>query len=206
MQFADWRGLPLGHQFFTVAGSWIDVIGLIAAAIGSTLLIEEETESTLRLVTIGEGVQVVGDALQAIGSTDPLQETGDWIEAGGAGTSSFGVALQMEEESKLEGMRLETIGDVLQALGAALNASAQEDERIATANKLESSGATLEAVGVIMRIHGSETNGQTVNAFGAWVQAAGGVLLALLETQELKKIKKASPAARRRTADNRKKT
>ncbi|SDZ41160.1 hypothetical protein SAMN05421736_11218 [Evansella caseinilytica] len=196
----------MGHQFFTVAGSWIDVIGLIAAAIGSTLLIEEETESTLRLVTIGEGVQVVGDALQAIGSTDPLQETGDWIEAGGAGTSSFGVALQMEEESKLEGMRLETIGDVLQALGAALNASAQEDERIATANKLESSGATLEAVGVIMRIHGSETNGQTVNAFGAWVQAAGGVLLALLETQELKKIKKASPAARRRTADNRKKT
>ncbi|WP_216830187.1 DUF6944 family repetitive protein [Alkalihalobacterium elongatum] len=172
------------RQHIAVSGSWLDAIGQFLSAIGYTLQLQEERDINLRKVVIGEGVQAVGNALQAVVEEDPIARTGDWIEAGGAATTSIAVALQLGEE-KLEYQRLEVLGDSLQSLGPAISASVEDNKEIFVGLYLQSIGAAIEALGGLKEIRGLDRLGLQLSAIGNWIQVLGTTIQALVLTREL---------------------
>ncbi|MDE5415181.1 DUF6944 family repetitive protein [Alkalihalobacterium chitinilyticum] len=174
----------MSEQYVAVTGSWLDAIGQILSAIGYTLQLQEERDANIRKVVIGEGVQAVGNALQAVVEEDPIARTGDWIEAGGAATTSIAVALQLEEEN-LEYQRLEVVGDSLQSLGPAISASVEDNNELFVALYLQSIGAAIEAIGGLKEIRGLGRLGLQFSAIGNWIQVLGTTLQAVVLTREL---------------------
>ncbi|MFV8828697.1 DUF6944 family repetitive protein [Alkalihalobacterium sp. APHAB7] len=171
------------EQYVAVTGSWLDAIGQFLSAIGYTLQLQEKRDVNLRKVVIGEGLQAVGNALQAVVEEDPIARTGDWIEAGGAATTSIAVALQLEEEN-LEYQRLEVLGDTLQSLGPAISASVEDNNELFVALYLQSIGAAIEAIGAVKEIRGLGRLGLQLSAIGNWIQALGATIQAVVLTRE----------------------
>ncbi|MEB1809135.1 MAG: hypothetical protein LPK26_17915 [Bacillaceae bacterium] len=174
----------MAEQYVAVSGSWLDAIGQFLSAIGYTLQLQEERDVNLRKVVIGEGLQAVGNALQAVVEEDPIARTGDWIEAGGAATTSLAVALQLEEEN-IEYQRLEVLGDSLQSLGPAISVTVEENKEIAVGLYLQSIGAAIEAIGGVKEIRGLDRLGLQLSAIGNWIQALGATIQAVVLTREM---------------------
>ncbi|UOE94471.1 hypothetical protein [Alkalihalobacillus sp. LMS39] len=171
----------------TITGSWLDAIGQTLSAIAYTSLLRgvrgPEEEIYQRLIVVGEGLQAVGNSLNAVEEDEPVVALGDWVEAAGAATSSYANARQLDGET-LEYQQLEVLGDALQSLGPAISNLVEEDGRFIVGNNLQTIGAALEATGGIFEIRSDEQKGLFLSTIGNWLQAAGTTLQAIIITRE----------------------
>ncbi len=172
----------------TIIGSWLDAIGQTLSAIAYTSLLRgvrrpEEEELYQRMIVVGEGLQAVGNALNAVEEEEPIGAIGDWVEAAGAATSSYANARQIEQVT-LEYQQLEVLGDALQSLGPAISNLVEEDSRFIVGNNLQTIGAAIEATGGLFEIKSDEQKGLLLSSIGNWLQAAGATLQAIIVTKE----------------------
>jgi len=158
-------------------GSWLDAIGTVIAAIGSTpskILSKKILED---LVFIGNAFQGIGSSLVADSpETLPNDRVGSALQSIGNLTVMQGL-LNTDEET---GRVTNKSGNLLQALGA--GASINYDGEITSINNfgngLQVLGNSLQAMA--LRDNVIETDeGLVLDMVGSWVQAVGTVISAI---------------------------
>lgn len=158
-------------------GSWMDAIGTVLAAIGSTpskVLTEEMLED---LIFIGNSLQGVGSAL-VVDSPETLinDRVGSSIQS--IGNLTVLVGLMSDNEKSL--VRLSKQGNLIQALGAGV--STNYDGRMTTVNNLGNAlqviGNSLQALALKEILINTE-EGTQLDMAGSWIQAIGTVISAV---------------------------
>ncbi|NMH70802.1 hypothetical protein HF072_18655 [Bacillus sp. RO3] len=189
-------------RLILITGAWTQVIGTVIAAIGETVIIQEERNKQeqpigFRLVSIGNGIEATGNALQGVGaeklSDGSFEETirviGDWIQASGNATNVVAAELQFAGR-ELEGLNLDVLGDTVQSIGAGLEAygatleTREFSDLLAAGNTLQSLGAAIEAIGEVYILKEKKDIGLQITAFGSYAQAAGATIAAIALTKQ----------------------
>ncbi|OXS64355.1 hypothetical protein B0G93_101241 [Bacillus sp. V-88] len=191
----------VSDRLILITGVWTQVVGTVIAAIGETMIIQEERLNQepigFRLVSIGNGFEAVGNSLQAVGaeklSDGSIGETyriiGDWIQASGNVTNVLAAELEFSGE-ELAGLNLDVFGDVVQSVGAGLEAygatlsTRAYSDLLASGNTIQSLGAALEAVGETFILKGMRGLGLQITTFGSYAQAAGATIAAIALTKQ----------------------
>ncbi|PFG03647.1 hypothetical protein [Bacillus sp. es.034] len=191
----------MSDRLILITGVWTQVVGTVIAAIGETMIIQEERLNQepvgFRLVSIGNGLEAVGNSLQAVGaeklSDGSIGETyrivGDWIQASGNVTNVLAAELEFSWE-ELAGLNLDIFGDVVQSAGAGLEAygatlsTRAYSNLLAAGNTIQSLGAALEAVGETFILKGMRGLGLQITTFGSYAQAAGATIAAIAITKQ----------------------
>ncbi|WP_142245340.1 DUF6944 family repetitive protein [Rossellomorea vietnamensis] len=191
----------MSDRLILITGVWTQVVGTVIAAIGETMIIQEERLNQepigFRLVSIGNGFEAVGNSLQAVGaeklSDGSIGETyriiGDWIQASGNVTNVLAAELEFSGE-ELAGLNLDVFGDVVQSVGAGLEAygatlsTRAYSDLLASGNTIQSLGAALEAVGETFILKGMRGLGLQITTFGSYAQAAGATIAAIALTKQ----------------------
>jgi hypothetical protein len=191
-------GLQMDNQSKKIFGSWIQAMGTIIAAIGSTPanFIKSDLRNALDLW--GNTLQATGNALQADGQVEISPETiGNEIQSIGNVTVMSGLIIDFEEEA---GQKLIITGNLIQALGGlVLLADGFEDGTIASqsyyiiGNLLQSIGNSLQAIGgsyelekngIKYKDRKEYKNGQSLIVSGSWIQATGSVISLIGQIRE----------------------
>jgi hypothetical protein len=191
----------VSDRLILITGVWTQVVGTVIAAIGETMIIQEERLNQepvgFRLVSIGNGLEAVGNSFQAVGaeklSDGSIGETyrivGDWIQASGNVTNVLAAELEFSGE-ELAGLNLDIFGDVVQSAGAGLEAygatlsTRAYSNLLAAGNTIQSLGAALEAVGETFILKGMRGLGLQITTFGSYAQAAGATIAAIAITKQ----------------------
>lgn len=170
-------------------GSWIDAIGTDLVALG-------EMRELVGINTINNKIVAIGEALEALGTfligsgvaDDPINFTGNLVDGFGAATAMAGNYKQyLDPENGDESISYEILGDILQAVGAAVAAKAEKKsgQLVQTlGNVLQSLGAGLEAFGAYLLLNDEEELGQWIVAKGAVIQSLGSNIFALIATKD----------------------
>lgn len=166
-------------------GFFLEVLGTTTVALGSTSTIVPEG-------TVAKSFDLVGNALQALGSAyvseveklGLLKTASSIASAGNLINLSALISNTTETEQALLIMK----GDLFQATGVALNlalTSKEENPLIRSANFLQFIGNCLEALAEIGVLQNKD-NLKELNAVGSWLQAIGTFIsfLILLEESE----------------------
>ena len=158
-------------------GSWVDTIGTVVAAIGSTP-IKGLTESLQEdLIYIGNVLQGLGSALIVDSpETLPNNKVGSAIESIGNLTVITGL-MQSNEKSVV---RLTKQGSLLQALGGGVsfNYDGQANSINNIGNGLRVLGNSLQALSLKESLLDTEA-GQILDTTGSWIQAIGSFINAV---------------------------
>lgn len=179
----------MGESTKQLAGSWIQAIGTVVAAIGSTpsLPIQENGRKGLGLV--GNVLQATGNGLEADAQTTlTYGKLGNIIQATGNVTVSTGLAIDFPGDT---GERLVISGDLIQALGAVTALGSANQSYMVIGNSLQAIGNSLQAVGGVRILKENAhtiwqpgDGNESLIAIGSWTQALGTILLALGLTKE----------------------
>lgn len=182
----------LQRLFGVAVGNWVEAAGSTTKAIGETEELFQETLRSKLLRISGDAGQGIGNAIIALLEEDPFVALGNWIQV--AGTSSNSVAATLElidhENIDFDPIKVEIIGDILQALGSQITAEAlREDATLgelvrALGNELQTWGAILEAIGGVYMLRDQDERGQRLQVIGAWGQAVGGTIQAIGATRD----------------------
>ncbi|MGB7999492.1 MAG: hypothetical protein WCF60_05255 [Anaerobacillus sp.] len=176
----------LNNEVKGVFGSWIQAIGTILAAIGSTPIKEINSSILDSLNLIGNVMQGTGNALIA-DTIDPpsLDKLGNQIQAIGNSTVVTGILIDFDDKVK---QLLDIDGNWLQALGGGVSlADALGGEPSASAlysiygNFLQAVGNSLQAISGIKELNHEEAT--NINVLGSWIQAIGAVISAIGQTK-----------------------
>lgn len=135
----------MDNQFKQFVGSWIQAIGTVIAAIGSTPshIINEEHRNNLSLW--GNVLQAVGNSLIADGQeTISLNKLGNEVQAVGNTTVVGGMLIDFKEETK---QLLIIKGNWLQALGGGMSVSDAIEEEATPKKSLNIIGNLLQVIG-----------------------------------------------------------
>lgn len=181
---------------------WIQAIGTVMSAIGSTPLKNMPDQVGTSLNLWGNVLQAAGNSLQADQIRKiTLNKVGNQIQATGNVTVVAGMVLNNSEETN---QKLIITGNWFQALGGlmafadGLDADPPNASNI-VGNLMQSIGNSLQAVGGVMDLEESEKNkyakkiktgetkeseGESLDVIGSWIQAIGSVLTALGGTKE----------------------
>ncbi|MTH53005.1 hypothetical protein GKZ89_06240 [Bacillus mangrovi] len=170
-----------------LAGAFIQLGGTAIAAAGETITAAGESEGTAGqgLIGAGNGTEAAGNALQAIAlsenGTRVFSALGSWLQAAGNSTNAF-ASFVLLKGSREAGLRLDILGDSIQAVGAAIEAAAVDPslfyaDEIITGEYLVSFGAGVEAIGSWYLLQGKEQAGNSINAFGSYLQFTGVALI-----------------------------
>ncbi|WP_152968531.1 DUF6944 family repetitive protein [Rossellomorea vietnamensis] len=191
----------MSDRLILITGAWTQVVGTVIAAIGETMIIQEERLELeplgFRLVSIGNGLEATGNSLQAVGaeklSDGSIGETyrvaGDWLQASGNVTNVIAAELQFSGQ-EVEGLNLDIFGDTVQSVGAGLEAygatlsTRAYSNLLAAGNTIQSLGAALEAVGETYILKGMRGLGLQITTFGSYAQAAGATIAAIALTKQ----------------------
>jgi hypothetical protein len=181
----------MDHHSKELFGSWIQAIGTIISAIGSTPIrgIEEDIRNDLKLW--GNVLQATGNALIADAQeTVSFEKIGNEVQAIGNTTVVTGMVIDFSEDTK---QALDIKGNLLQALGGGVAfagdvESRDESEQVFQAfspigNLLQVIGNSLQALGGIYELNRKE-GWEELTVNGSWIQAAGSVISALGQTKE----------------------
>ncbi|MDQ0484818.1 DUF6944 family repetitive protein [Guptibacillus hwajinpoensis] len=176
----------MNNEVKAVFGSWVQAIGTILSAIGSTPIKELSTDLLDSLNLIGNVMQGTGNALIADTiETETLDKLGNQIQAIGNSTVVTGILIDFTNEVK---QILNIDGNWLQALGGGVSlADALGGERSTSAlysiygNLLQAVGNSLQSISGIKELQGKE--GQELNVVGSWIQAVGSVISAIGQTK-----------------------
>ncbi|MEK4522013.1 hypothetical protein MKX96_10345 [Psychrobacillus sp. FSL W7-1493] len=156
---------------------WIEAIGTVLSAIGST-------PSHVLSDAMLNDLNVIGLALQAIGSSlipqnqDYLFIVGSQLEAIGNLVSLQAEFIENENVSSVLGSQ----GDLIEAVGGALTIDFTGNQSIQ--NALNNLGDVIQVVGAAyqalsVRYPPNSLKNQEINTVGSWIQAVGAVLSAI---------------------------
>ncbi|QNG60421.1 DUF6944 family repetitive protein [Metabacillus idriensis] len=169
-----------------VFGSWIQAIGTITAAVGSTpsnVLTDQQLEN---LNLIGNVLQATGNAILADTEDSlTLNKIGNMLQAIGNSTVVTSIIIDFNERTK---QLLEIQGNLLQATGGGVAlADAYEQEKSIEqmysiyGNLLQVIGNSMQALAGSMELKGEDPG--NINVAGSWIQAIGSVISAIGETK-----------------------
>jgi predicted RNA-binding protein YlqC (UPF0109 family) len=190
-------------QLKVLFGAWIQAIGTVMAAVGSTPSLNEDIQKSLNLW--GNALQGTGNALLADADEGvTLGKLGNQVQAIGNTTVIAGMLLPVKEEAK---QKLDINGNLLQAIGGGI--ALPEDLMGSTIRTLTIAGNVLQITGNSLQAKGgmedlksntekedrykgykesnqSETitHSQSLAINGSWIQAVGSVLSAIGQTKE----------------------
>ncbi len=185
----------LNHYENILTGAWIQVAGTVIAAVGETAILKGEQRG-FRLVSIGNGFEAAGNGIQGAASLrvfdgtegERLRIAGDWIQGGGNAANVVAAELQLAGEEE-EGLILDVKGDVIQAVGAGLEAygatllEGPYIDLLVSGNTIQALGCIIEGIGEVLIIKGDEETGLPVTTFGSYAQVAGAVMAAVALTK-----------------------
>lgn len=177
-----------------ILGSWIQAIGTVIAAIGSTPSNVISSDLLYDLDIWGNVLQATGNALQADdqGKISPLVRIGNEVQSIGNVTVVAGLVIDFEQEP---GQKLIITGNWLQALGAlVLVGDELENETTADqsiniiGNLLQAIGNSLQALSGVYELEQvrnkykdfknleKHINSESLKVSGSWIQAVGSVI------------------------------
>jgi hypothetical protein len=195
----------MDNQLKALFGAWIQAIGTVIAAVGSTPSEKLSSEFREHLSLWGNELQAVGNALIADSEeTFTLSKLGNEIQAIGNVTVMAGIIIDLQEETKL---RLDITGNWLQAFGGTVALPDDLVEEPSTIRTLNISGNILQIIGnSLQAINGTEElknkekekyegyrqsneaneeeEGYSLDFYGSWIQAVGSVISAIAQTKE----------------------
>ncbi|MDQ1002373.1 hypothetical protein QFZ28_002773 [Neobacillus niacini] len=192
-------------QLKELFGAWIQAIGTVTAAIGSTPSLNENTQQSLNLwgnVLQGTGNALIADAEEEL----TLGKLGNEVQAIGNTTVVAGILLNNSEENKL---KLDINGNLLQAVGGGIALPEDLIDEPSTIRTLNITGNVLQIIGNSLQAFGGAeelksirenedrfkgyresneskqvTSSQTLAINGSWIQAVGSVISAIAQTRE----------------------
>lgn len=188
-----------------VAGAVVVLAGTLSTAYGQTnFTVTSKEDFTVtskedwkRFIIKGNGIEALGNSLQAIarnmefgqgGEGETLGITGSWLQAGGNATNAVATSFELAGELT-EGRKLNVFGSGIQSVGAALEANATfellENDLEGLGYSAISLGALLDSIGMLFVLKGSEQRGNHILMIGCWIQVIGAILvvLGLVESQ-----------------------
>ena len=176
----------MDNQTKAVLGSWIQAIGTILAATGSTPFksLSDELKNALNL--IGNVMQGTGNALIAdTVETFNLNKVGNQIQAVGNSTVVAGILIdsnsRISQILNIDGNWLQALGGSA-SLGDAFEQTPSEEQLYNIyGNLLQVIGNSLQAVSGAIELKGEEA--QNLNVVGSWIQAVGSVISAIGQTK-----------------------
>ncbi|MFB3167066.1 hypothetical protein P5G62_008070 [Neobacillus sp. 179-C4.2 HS] len=193
------------NQLKELFGAWIQAIGTVTAAVGSTPSLNEDTQENLNLwgnVLQGTGNALIADAQEGF----TLEKLGNEVQAIGNTTVVAGILLNISEENKL---KLDINGNLLQAVGGGIALPEDLLDEPSTIRTLNIAGNVLQIVGNSMQaLAGAEelksirenkdkfkgyrenneskqdSSSEELAISGSWIQAVGSVISAIAQTKE----------------------
>ncbi|MCQ6275868.1 hypothetical protein JMM81_12995 [Bacillus sp. V3B] len=178
--------------------AWIQAVGTIISAIGSTPSnrIKKELQNDLNLW--GNVLQGTGNALSADGEAgESLEKVGNQIQAIGNSSVVAGIMIEFNEET---GQKFIITGNWLQALGGVTalgeelqGPSSPSQSYNIIGNLLQSIGNSLQAIAGIYELEKSaqnikspkgQRNSLSLEVNGSWIQAVGSVISLIGQTKE----------------------
>jgi hypothetical protein len=188
-------------------GAWIQAIGTVIAAIGSTPTTVLSSDYRENLDLWGNALQGTGNALIADAQeTFSLNKLGNEVQAIGNSTVIAGMVIDFKEETK---QKVIINGNWLQALGGGIALPEDLEAEVSTirtlsisGNVLQIVGNTLQAIGGINELKSDTDNLESYKEFnkrnkenkdsdenvleinGSWIQAVGSVISAIATTKE----------------------
>lgn len=195
----------MGNELKELFGAWIQAIGTVIAAVGSTPSKKLSIEFREHLSLWGNELQAVGNALIADAQESfTLGKLGNEIQAIGNVTVIAGIIIDFQEETK---QRLEITGNWLQALGGGTALPEDLVDEPSTIRTLNIAGNVLQIIGnSLQAISGTDElkkqekekyqgykqsneanekeEGLSLDFYGSWIQAVGSVISAIAQTKE----------------------
>ena len=197
----------MDNQLKELFGSWIQAIGTVISAIGSTPTEKLSQEMLKSLNLWGNVLQGTGNAhLADAEESFSLGKLGNEIQAIGNTAVIAGIVIDFDEEIK---QRLDINGNWLQAAGAGISIPDSlkgEPSSIRTlniaANVLQMIGNSLQAIGGTWELkndrednekfkgykennHSNQISyGQSLGILGSWIQAVGAVIQAIVQSNQ----------------------
>jgi hypothetical protein len=198
-------GFSMENQLKELFGAWIQAVGTVTAAVGSTPSLNEDTQESLNLwgnVLQGTGNALIADAQEGF----TLEKLGNEVQAIGNTTVVAGILLNISEENKL---KLDISGNLLQAVGGGIALPEDLLDEPSTIRTLNIAGNVLQIVGNSMQaLAGAEelksirenkdkfkgyrenneskqdSSSEELAISGSWIQAVGSVISAIAQTKE----------------------
>ncbi|MYL70253.1 hypothetical protein GLW00_05295 [Halobacillus litoralis] len=169
----------------TLIGSWVVAAGTVASAINASINAHTDSDD--------EGLNLIGNTLQATGNgiiadetNSPLSASGNIIQAAGNSTIVYSILNDLERRTELN---LVIKGNLLQALGglAGFSETYGTDPSLTNAYKLngellEVVGNSIQAIAAGRELEGIEA--ADFSALGSWIQAVGAIIVALTITKQ----------------------
>ena len=158
-----------------IAGNWIDAIGTIISAIGSTPSSVFTNQTLTDLNIIGNILQAGGSAILSETEDALLDIVGDQISAIGNIAVVAGILSNNEQSGQL----LEQQGNLLQVLGAGMTIDTEGN--LTLLQTIANTGNIIQVIGNVIQVLANDETleGEIVGAVGAWIQAVGAVITAL---------------------------
>jgi predicted RNA-binding protein YlqC (UPF0109 family) len=198
-------GKGMENELKALFGAWIQAIGTVMAAVGSTPSLKEDIQKSLNLW--GNALQGTGNALIADSEEGfSLGKLGNDVQAIGNTTVVAGILLNVKEESK---QKLEIDGNMLQAVGGGIALPDDLVDEPSTIRTLNIAGNVLQIIGNSLQVKGGIielnsnidkkegfkgfkednepdkiTYSQSLAKNGSWIQAVGSVISAIAQTKE----------------------
>jgi hypothetical protein len=195
------------NQLKALFGAWIQAIGTVTAAVGSTPSLDDGIQDSLNLW--GNALQGTGNALIADSEEGfSLGKLGNEVQAIGNTTVIAGLLLNYNEETKL---KLDINGNFLQAVGGGIALPDDLVDQPSTIRSLNIAGNVLQIIGNSLQARGGiielksnrenqdkykgyrESNesqeisySESFSINGSWIQAVGSVISAIAQTMESK--------------------
>lgn len=158
-----------------IAGNWIEAIGTVITAIGSTpsTVFSQQTLNDFNI--IGNILEAGGTAIAAEGEDALLDIVGDQLQAIGNITVVAGIMGNNEQTSQL----LQMQGNLLQVVGLGVTINTQGKQTLL--QTINNTGNIIQLIGTVIQVFANtETQeGIEMNAIGAWIQVVGAIITAL---------------------------
>lgn len=159
----------------TVAGNWIEAIGTIISAIGST----PSTVFTQQTLT---DFNIIGNILEAGGSAIVAETEDAMLDRAGGQISAIGnlaVVAGILSKNEQSGQLLQQQGNLLQVVGVGITINTEG--KLTLLQTIANTGNIIQLIGNVIEVFAdSDTNeGEVMTAVGAWIQALGAVITAL---------------------------
>lgn len=158
-----------------IAGNWIEAVGSIVSAIGSTpsQIFTEQTLTDFNV--IGNLLEAGGTAIAAEGEEGLLNIVGEQLQAIGNITVVAGILSKNEQSSGL----LQQQGNLLQVVGMGM--SIQTSGKLTLIETIGNTGNIIQLIGGVIQVFANTDTeeGTVMNTMGAWIGAIGAIITAL---------------------------
>jgi hypothetical protein len=143
-------GIGMENELKELFGAWIQAIGTVMAAVGSTPSLDSDIQESLNLW--GNALQGTGNALIADAEEGfSLGKLGNEVQAIGNTIVIAGILLHVKEETK---QKLDINGNFLQAVGGGIALPDDLLDDPSTIRTLNIAGNVLQIIGNSMQAYG----------------------------------------------------